>query len=190
MKTFIKWGLCLFLAVGLLPSNTATAEDPPVVKIAYRKNIDDLPFYVAIEEGFFAEEGIKLEMILLSGTQNILSASLRGDLHGGPLSPSDAFMLAEKNVPIKVVTWLGHAHPGTKCGIHVAAQSDIHSLSDLKGKRIGVASTINSKILLTEAARQGGLAEDEFRILWGGRPENPMQHEAALRSGGIDGFVV
>jgi NitT/TauT family transport system substrate-binding protein len=129
-------------------------------------------------------------MVNISGTQNILSASMRGDINGGPLSPSDAFLLAQRKIPIKIVTWLGHAHKGTKCGIHVAAQSDIHALSDLKGRRIGVSTSINSKVLLTEAARKGGVAEKDMTILWGGTPDNPMQYEAALRSGGIDGFVV
>ena len=159
MKTWCKWLLVCCLAAGLSCGAAVADDELPVVKIAYRKNIDDLPFYVAIERGYCKEEGIQLEMVNISGTQNILSASMRGDINGGPLSPSDAFLLAQRKIPIKIVTWLGHAHKGTKCGIHVAAQSDIHALSDLKGRRIGVSTSINSKVLLTEAARKGGVAE-------------------------------
>jgi len=190
MKKRFKWSLCFCMAFLLLYGAAASSQELSLIKIVNRADIDDLPLYVAIEEGYFAEQGVKVEMIRLSGTPNVLSAAMRGDIHGGPMSPADAFLLAEKKVPIKIVTWLGHAHPGTKCGVHVAAQSNIHKLSDLKGKRIGVSTSINSKIFLTEIARKGGLKEKDVRILWGGRPDNPMQHEAALRSGGIDGFVV
>jgi NitT/TauT family transport system substrate-binding protein len=63
-------------------------------------------------------------------------------------------------------------------------------LNDLKGIRIAAGSSIMVKTLLTHAAAKGGYTLKDIRPMWGGTPDNPMQYEAALRSGGIDGFIV
>lgn len=188
------------MIVWLVLSGTAVAADAssdasksvarPTVRLTYWRGIDDLPIYVGIEQGFFKEAGVEVKLTYIKGEPNVLAAALRGDVDGGYMSLASMFKLAEKNLPVKVVLWMGHAHAGTKCGIHVAAQSDIHQLSDLKGARIASGGGIMTKTMLTHAAHKGGLTLKDFTPLWGGRPDNPMAHEAALRSGGMDGFIV
>lgn len=85
---------------------------------------------------------------------------------------------------------MGHAHEGTKCGIHVGAQTEYQKLTDLKGIRLATGGSINSKTMLTHALYKGNLGLKDIRTMWGATPDNPMQHEAALRSGGIDAFIV
>jgi NitT/TauT family transport system substrate-binding protein len=191
------WMLGMLLVLPVLTGAAATwaaeasADAPlPTVRLTYWRSIDDLPLYVGIEQGFFKQAGVDVKLTYIKGEPNVLAAALRGDVDGGYMSLASMFKLAEKNLPVKVVIWMGHAHAGTKCGIHVAAQSKIHELSDLKGARIACSGSIMIKTMLTHAARKGGLSIDDVRPLWGGRPDNPMQHEAALRSGGVDGFIV
>lgn len=186
---------CLFilLAMGLAiaPAMAQTASSElPTVKIVYWRSIDDLPLYVGVEKGFFKEAGVNVELKYIKGEPNVLAAVLRGDVNGGYISLASLIKLAEKKVPIKVVMWMGHAHKGTKCGIHVGAQSKYQTLQDLKGIRLATSGSINSKTLLTHALARGGYTLRDIRPLWGGQPDNPMQYEAALRSGGVDGFIV
>jgi len=115
---------------------------------------------------------------------------MRGDVDGGYISLSSLIKLAEEKTPIKVVSWMGHAHPGTKCGIHVGTQTKYKTLEDLKGIRIATSGSIMVKTLLTHAVHKGGYTLKDIKPMWGATPENPMQHEAALRSGGIDAFIV
>lgn len=166
------------------------AEDLPTVKLVYWRSIDDLPLYVGVEKGFFKEAGINLELEYISGEPNTLAAVMRGDVSGGYISLSSLIKLAEEKAPIKVVSWMGHAHKGTKCGIHVGAQTKYKTLEDLKGIRIATSGSVMVKTLLTHAVHLGGYTLKDIRPMWGGTPENPMQHEAALRSGGIDAFIV
>jgi len=166
------------------------AEDLPTVKLVYWRSIDDLPLYVGVEKGFFKEAGINLELEYISGEPNTLAAVMRGDVSGGYISLSSLIKLAEEKAPIKVVSWMGHAHKGTKCGIHVGSQTKYKTLEDLKGIRIATSGSLMVKTLLTHAVYLGGYTLKDIRPMWGGTPENPMQHEAALRSGGIDGFIV
>ncbi len=162
----------------------------PTVKIIYWRSIDDLPLYVGVEKGFFKEAGVNVELEYIKGETNVLAAVLRNDVNAGYISLASLIKLAEKKVPIKVVMWMGHAHEKTKCGIHVGAQTKYQTLEDIRGLRIATSGSINSKTLLHHALVKGGLTWKDIRPLWGGQPDNPMQHEAALRSGGIDAFIV
>ncbi|THB74944.1 MAG: ABC transporter substrate-binding protein [Desulfobulbaceae bacterium] len=183
-----------FFTVTVFLSEVTMASDAksdlPTVKIVYWRSIDDLPLYVGVEKGYFKEAGINVELEYIKGESNVLAAVMRGDVDAGYISLASLIKLAEKKVPIKVVMWMGHAHKGTKCGIHVGAQSRYQTLEDIKGLRIATSGSINSKTMLTHALAKGGHTMKDIRPLWGSTPDNPMQYEAALRSGGVDAFIV
>jgi ABC-type nitrate/sulfonate/bicarbonate transport system substrate-binding protein len=188
-----KMTLLLLFVMIVLVSPVAAEENRselPTVKIVYWRSIDDLPLFVGVEKGFFKEAGVNVALEFIKGEPNVLAAVLRGDVSGGYISLASLIKLAEKKVPVKVVMWMGHAHKGTKCGIHVGAQSKYKTLQDLKGIRLATGGSINSKTMLRHALSKGGLSLQDIRPLWGATPDNPMQHEAALRSGGVDAFIV
>ncbi len=181
----------LVVGLAVIPAMAASQPDGlPTVKIVYWRSIDDLPLYVGVEKEFFRQAGVHVELEYIKGETNVLAAVLRNDVHGGFISLASLIKLAEKKVPIKVVTWMGHAHKGTKCGIHVGAQTKYKTLQDLKGIRLASSGSINSKTMLTHALAKVGYTLKDIRPLWEGQPDNPMQHEAALRSGGIEGSIV
>jgi ABC-type nitrate/sulfonate/bicarbonate transport system substrate-binding protein len=188
-----KLALLVSLVMIVLVSPVAAEENRsalPTVKIVYWRSIDDLPLYVGVEKGFFKDAGVNVALEFIKGEPNALAAVLRGDVNGGYISLASLIKLSEKKVPVKVVMWMGHAHKGTKCGIHVGAQSKYKTLQDLKGIRLATGGSINSKTMLTHALAKGGYAMQDIRPLWGATPDNPMQYEAALRSGGVDAFIV
>ncbi|MDX9895049.1 MAG: ABC transporter substrate-binding protein [Desulfofustis sp.] len=195
MKQRIKRFLLLLLT-GLLffPGSVWSAiensAELPVVKIVYARDIDDLPFYVGVEEGFFEQEGVKVELVFIKGEQNALAGVMKNDVQAANISVESLYKLADKEVPVKVVTWLGQAHEGTKCGIHVGVNTPYQTFSDLKGARIATSGNLMPKTMLTHAVHLGGLELKDLRPIYGGRPDNPMQHEAALRAGAVDGFIV
>ncbi|BDD88629.1 ABC transporter substrate-binding protein [Desulfofustis limnaeus] len=181
-------GLCFF--PGSVCSAIENSSELPVVKIVYARDIDDLPFYVGVEEGFFEQEGVKVELVFIKGEQNALAGVMKNDVQAANISVESLYKLADKEVPVKVVTWLGQAHEGTKCGIHVGVNTPYRTFSDLKGARIATSGNLMPKTMLTHAVHLGGLELKDLRPIYGGRPDNPMQHEAALRAGAVDGFIV
>jgi ABC-type nitrate/sulfonate/bicarbonate transport system substrate-binding protein len=188
-----KIALLVSLVMIVLVSPVAAEENRselPTVKIVYWRSIDDLPLYVGVEKGFFKDAGVNVALEFIKGEPNALAAVLRGDVNGGYISLASLIKLSEKKVPVKVVMWMGHAHSGTKCGIHVGAQTKYKTLQDLKGIRLATGGSINSKTMLTHALAKGGYAMQDIRPLWSAEPDNPMQYEAALRSGGVDAFIV
>lgn len=174
-------GLCV--GVGLARQADET------LRIVYGRSIDDLPLYVGLEEGFWDDEGLDVELVRLVGEHNIIAAALHGDIHAGQLIPGGVFHAALRNIPIKVVAWLGHAHTGTRCGLHAAADSQIQRIQDLKGARVAESGSITTAMILTETLKAAGLTRKDIRPVKGIKLDDSMKHEAALRSKGVDVIV-
>jgi len=166
------------------------AEDGgATIKVVYGRSIDDLPLYVGLEEGFWEEEGLSVELVRLTGEHNIIAAALHGDIHAGMLDPGGFFHVVLQKIPVKVVAWLGHSHKGTRCGLHVDAKSDIHSIEDLKGARVAEAGSITTAMILSQALKAAGLTREDIQAIKGIKLDDSMKHEAALRSKGVDVIV-
>ena len=87
------------------------------------------------------------------------------------------------------MAWLGHAHKGTRCGLHVDAKSGIRSLQDLKGARIAEAGSITTAMILSQALKAADLTRKDIQAIKGIKLDDSMKHEAALRSKGVDVIV-
>ncbi|OQW99197.1 MAG: hypothetical protein BWK74_02760 [Desulfobacteraceae bacterium A6] len=166
----------------------AGSEDKPM-KVTYGRSIDDLPLYVALEKGFWKDEGLNVELVRLVGAQNIIAAALHGDIDAGHLDPGGAFHAALRNIPVKIVAWLGHAHSGTHCGLHADAKSDIRTIYDLKNKKVAESGDITAAMILTETLAKAGLTSADINSIKGIHLDDAMKHEAALRSKGVDVIV-
>jgi len=109
------------------------------IKIGYNPISYDLPFFVAIEKGFFAEEGLKVEPINFA-TSNLMAESLVSDQIDVATSASITVMFGiEQNVPAKFKIFMVHVSTASKPAdfIIVKKDSKIEKVEDLKGKTIG-----------------------------------------------------
>lgn len=159
------------------------------MNVTYGRSIDDLPLYVGLEEGFWEAEGLDVKLIRLVGEHNIIAAALHGDIDGGHLDPGGSFHAALRDIPIKIVAWMGHAHSGTRCGLHVDQKSPIHSVDDLKGAKVAESGSITTAMILSETLKMAGLKKEDIRAIKGIQLDDSMKHEAALRSKGVDVIV-
>jgi len=180
--------IALFLVAGTgLP---ATADgDLPILRLSYFRDIDELPFYVGLEKGFFEEEGVEVELVRIGGATNIMAAAMRGEIQGGNIPLPALFHASLRKIPLKVVSWLGTSHPGTKCGIHVGKNSDIRTGKDLKGKRIALSGSIVSKTILSEALDLAGLTMKDVKPMLGIDMQEPMKYEAVLNSSQVHAII-
>jgi NitT/TauT family transport system substrate-binding protein len=118
--------LFIFLAV----PHCAFAER---VKLALpSKSLGYLPLFVALNRGFFKDENIDLEVVLML-PDIAHNALFQGeiDYHG---AADSALRLAAKGAPIKTI-FFGAALPN----YFLMSAPPIHSVSELKGKYIGVS---------------------------------------------------
>ena len=138
-----------------------------------------LPLFIAVEERIFQKYGYEVSPIFMGGSPLINSAILAGEFPigytgGGAviashLSGSDLIAIAS---PLPVLTIDGWSRP------------EIKSISDLKGKRVGVtrigASTYYSALSMLES---GGMKVNEVVFIQNGGIGESF---AALQSGRVD----
>ena len=88
------------LVIGILMKDD-TSDNLEVVKVAeVTHSIFYAPFYVAIENGYFEDEGIKIDLMLVSGSDNVAASVLSGDTNVGLAGPESAvyvYLGKEKN---------------------------------------------------------------------------------------------
>jgi ABC-type nitrate/sulfonate/bicarbonate transport system substrate-binding protein len=181
--------LALIAFLGIAPGMPSEDGDKPVIRLAYSRVIDDLPFYVGVEEGLFEKEGVRVELLRLIGATNNLAAVIRNDLQAGIISSAQVFPAAQQALPIKVVAWLGKTHKGTHCGLHVRKGGDVHSIRDLRGKKIALSNDNMNRTIVSEALAQKGMTIRDVELVLGIGSDDPMQHEAVLKSGRVDVII-
>lgn len=121
----------LFAVPALLAAGPAAAQDK--VKVGVFPVVSALPYYVAVERGYFKEVGIETEAVKLMGGPPIVAAMITGDLD----ATSNLVTLEGMNANLKkpgVVTYLSFnaqskAHPMeqyvAKAGLEFASLKDL-----------------------------------------------------------------
>jgi NitT/TauT family transport system substrate-binding protein len=141
MKAFLPWLLAAWGCVA-----TASAQPAPVTVRASLNPIvySNLPILLAIEKGYFADEGIKLDLHKYN-TSSVTQMPLlaRGDLDitqmaGGP----SLFNQRAQGFDIKLVAAIAESHPGWHDSSWLIVRQDvwdagtIRTIADMKGRVI------------------------------------------------------
>jgi NitT/TauT family transport system substrate-binding protein len=110
-----------------------TAGGPAKIKICYLGLTCEPPIFVAYEKGFFQEEGLDVELVKTDWN------TMRDGLADGRFHASYSFMMylmkpMEMGLDLKLT---GGIHTGC-LRIQAATKTDIKTVADLKGKRVGV----------------------------------------------------
>lgn len=140
------------------------------------------PFAIATKMGWFAERGIKVELVPLPGSTDCVKLVATGEI---PFSiPSIEPVAIIRTQGVKIINYYT-AYQGNIYGMAVPQDSPIKTLDDLKGKTIGVTSMASSGVLTARAmvANRGLNPERDVRIVVAGEG---AQTAALLRSNQVD----
>jgi ABC-type nitrate/sulfonate/bicarbonate transport system substrate-binding protein len=176
-----KWGQALFCFVFVL------GLAPRVEAVRLRLSVpvhgfSHVAFYAAKEKGYFQEEGLDVEVILMSGAIGI-RALIAGDVDASTVGGS-ALPPILRGAPLRMI-FVSLEKP-----THwLYAKPEIRTLQDLKGKKVavdGLGGTLES--LLRWVLEKNGLeAGRDVPILAVGPPPGRF---AALTSGAIDATLL
>lgn len=160
------------------------AEDY-VLKVGYSGSLCEGPVHMAYEKGFFAEEGLKVELIKLApGTA--FEAITAGQVEAGFGLLASLIQPLSNGLPVKITTGL---HTGCD-KVLVPKDSGIKTAADLKGKRIGVPSLTSSPIVFAKralAAAGVGVSEKKLEVEF--VVFNNAELPLALPKGAIDAIA-
>lgn len=140
-KFIILVGVVLLVCIPLLCG--CKKEDKNLDKVRLAEVTHSMfyaPLYVALENGYFKEEGIDLELILTSGADKVSAAVLSGDVQIGFAGPESAIYVYENGEEDYLVTFAGLTK---RDGQFIVARKKIDdfNIEDLYGKEILVGRT-------------------------------------------------
>jgi NitT/TauT family transport system substrate-binding protein len=141
--------VCLLLCLSVV---SAYGADRIVIGNVSR-TVEQLPNYAATDKGFFAQEGIQGDVVLIGSTDTLVQALIAGQVNVAIVDPSAAINAVERGASLKIIG-------GT---VPVAAYTLVtcpkyKSIKDLKGTTIGTVSLVSgSTIFLREMLKAEGL---------------------------------
>jgi NitT/TauT family transport system substrate-binding protein len=159
-------GLGYLLALGLLCFEISSADAVDRVIIGnVSRTVEQLPNYAANDKGFFAQEGIQGDVVLIGSTDTLVQALIAGQIHVAIVDPSAAINAVERGASLKIIG-------GT---VPIAAYTLVgcpkyKTIKELKGTTIGVVSLVSgSTIFLREMLKAEGLELNrDYSIIQGG----------------------
>ena len=141
-----------------------------------------VPFAIATKLGWFSQAGLKVELVPLPGSTDCTKLVATGELPYALPSIEPLVVLRAQGVKVKNYYT---AYQGNIYGIAVPVDSPIHSLAELKGKRIGVTAMASGGVPVARAlaAAQGLNPDTDIRIIAVGEG---AQAAALVRQGAVD----
>jgi NitT/TauT family transport system substrate-binding protein len=182
-----RWLIVGVLVFTLFSVAVDTSMAQEEVKIGYLTLVMSLPTFVALEKGYFQEQGLRVAATPFESGTLIVDALVAGRIDVNAGSAIVAHWLAEQNLPgtFKVFVVYGPIEPKDNTFIlAVAKDSPMKEMKDLKGKRVATFPGIASLILAKAVLRPYFDPEKEATLIEI-PPGNIVQ---ALASGQIDAY--
>jgi len=137
------------------------------------------PLYLARELGYYEE--LPISMVEYPSASEVLRAYRNGVIQAAALTMDEVLILADSGFDPRVVMLLDVSQGGDV----ILAQDGIHSMSELKGKRIGVENTALGAYILSRALALNGLLAGDVTLV----SLEVNEHETAFTAGDVDAVV-
>src|SRR5215813_12359743 len=166
MKRFIGLGILGVLVLGCLAvlTETATPEAKPLkLRIGVHASIMGAPEVIAIRQGFFKQAGLDVEYRKFFLGKEGRDAMIAGAIDVNATAPTPFLIGLDKGVPYTAVAVNSLICAATH--LVVLKSSDINSVSQIRGKKIGLAKgTITEYVFMARVAPSYGLKPGDFQV--------------------------
>lgn len=169
-------------AVGAVLVMSAPAEKGDMeLRLTYSNKIDYEPLIIAQEKGFFKDEGLNVTALVVSGGIQSAEALATGSADMGAMGDAPGVTLLAKNMGAKLVARYGDGE-----GQHrLVGWTDIISVSDLQGKKVGVQFGSSSQGALLRLLEANGMSDDDITQV----PLSPADMPNAVKTRQVDAII-
>lgn len=191
MKNILNY-LALFLLITLVTmscknkkNNSFEEAKMTKIDIGYSRLRISLPIFVAQEKGFFQKNGIDANLIMYETAQPLMQSLVEGKVEaaGYTALPITFNGMIRSNIDLLFLSTMIEDQKNKISYLLVPEKTNIKTISDLKGKKIGILPTIAYKAWIFEILKKNGLNPDVDVII---QQIAPSQQGQTLLSGGVD----
>jgi len=167
------------------PTGNVVKGGEYVVRIGYKANANFIPLFVALENGYFDEEGVKVETFRFDSTNTLMDAFAAGGLDATPTGNVIVSYSLDNNQAglfrmYSFAFYTDERHPEN---LVVKKGSGIKKYADLEGKNIGANSGVFARTMITRFLEKNGVKDFEIIEL-----SSSLQLQA-LETGQIDALI-
>src|SRR5580693_9946012 len=157
---------------GILLATPALAEDKKVTLSQAFQSMLYLPLYVAIDEGFFTQQGVDLTKETAGAPTVALSAVISGSAQFSIHGPEWTAIAASKGAPVDIIA---NVVNGAAVWIATAPDFKFDSIKDIKGQKVvtGLMPTTSTSLfikLLKENGMDAKTDVDMIQVAIGSEP--------------------
>lgn len=142
MNAFKRIGIGLALAVTAASGAWAETSELTVV-FPNPSAINNYPLHVAIGEGYFEEEGLKINVEIVNGSASVLQLLASGQAHIGQPGPAPLLNARARG---EDVVFIYNHFAKSVFGLVVPDESPVKTPADLKGVTIGVGTADGAEV--------------------------------------------
>lgn len=167
------------VAAALLPLGQPDAQAQTKLKMGLLPILDVLPFYVADQAGYFADEGLEIELVPVSSALERDQLLLAGEIDGMLNDLISTGIFNQDEPRIQIVAMARRAYEDApQFRILAAPRSNITIPSDLKGIEIGISENSVIHYIAQRILEQAGLSADD--LAWRPEPNIPVRYQLLM----------
>lgn len=184
-----KHAVRLVLITMIAWTSLANAKDATVVRMGVpAPAIATLPIFVAMDKGYFAEEGIDLKINFMRGGSEIAAALIGGSIDILNAALSGVMIVRDKGLPIKVLSGVAGVRSFALV-VDAKRHANINNIEQVKGLKIatsrrGSDGDLVARVLLDDAKLN---PERDVTLIQIGGYDN---HLTAIEKGDVDGSMM
>ncbi len=168
-------------ALAILVMNDMGKTDPMDLRITYSNKVDYEPLIIAAEKGFFKAEGLNVTALIVAGGIQSAEALATGSADLGAMGDAPGVTLMSQNQGVRLVASYGGGE-----GMHrLIAWTDIHDVTDLAGKKVGVQFGSSSQGALLRLLAKNGLNQTDITQVSLGPSDMPT----AMKTRQVDAII-
>jgi NitT/TauT family transport system substrate-binding protein len=149
-------------------------DDPPrnTIRVVMLKYLSYSPIFIAQEEGFFAAEGLEVELLPVSRISAAIPSLIQGEIDVLPVAIMPAFFnIINRGGTMKVVGGKGYissegcAYSGIMARRNLIESGELSTAADMAGRRISTDRTSPSYFRFNRFIESAGLTLDDLTVI-------------------------
>lgn len=148
-------GAVAVLALAFVVASGGARAEP--LRIGHDTWVAAGPLYIAREKGYFAGQGVEVELINIEDAAARAAALAGGDLDAMTATVDRVPLIVKADVSLVYLFALSDS----KGADGIVASRDIKVVADLKGKKVAFAESTTAQFYLNVLLRQAGLRQDD-----------------------------